>query len=77
MRKQWWIYFGRIRTRLDIVHFRVSCCFFRFLTTEFAACLKPPSRDNHRKAPYPRMQQRVRWGWELNLDHMIVITQSS
>jgi len=22
----------------------------------FAACSKPPSRDNHYKAPYPRMQ---------------------
>jgi len=46
------------------------------LTTEFAACLKPPSRDNYRKAPYPKTQQRVRWGWELNLNHAIVITQS-
>ena len=30
----------------------------KFLSTEFAACTKPPSRDNHRKASYPRMQQR-------------------
>jgi len=45
--------------------------------TEFAACSKPPSRDNHRKAPYPRTQQRVRWGGcELNLHHAIVITRS-
>jgi len=42
-----------------------SCPFPRFsvvsLTscTEFAACSNPPSRDNHRKAPYPRTQQRV------------------
>jgi len=46
------------------------------LTTEFAACSKPPSRDNHRKTPYPKTQQRVRWGWELNVDHGIVITRS-
>jgi len=32
-------------------------------------------RDNHRKAPYPRMQQRVRRWLELNLDHAIVITR--
>ena len=31
--------------------------FFEFLSTEFAACSKPPSRDNHRKASYPRAQQ--------------------
>jgi len=36
-------------------------------------CSKPPSRDNHRKASYPRMQQHDRRGWELNLDHAIVI----
>ena len=29
-----------------------------FLFFEFAACSKPPSRDNHRKVPYQRMQQR-------------------
>ena len=32
--------------------------FFEFLSTKFAACSKPPSRDNHRKASYPRTQQR-------------------
>ena len=26
-----------------------SCGFLRSLSTEFAACSKPPSRDNHRK----------------------------
>ena len=36
----------------------VSVDFFEFLTTEFAACSKPPSRDDHRKASYPRTQQR-------------------
>ena len=32
--------------------------FFEFLSTKFAACLKSPSRDNHRKASYSRTQQR-------------------
>ena len=32
--------------------------FFEFLSTEFAACSKPSSRDNHRKASNPRTQQR-------------------
>ena len=30
--------------------------FFKFLSIEFAACSKPPSRDSHRKVSYPRMQ---------------------
>jgi len=34
------------------------------------------SRDNLCKASYPRTQQRVRRGWELKLDHAIVITRS-
>ena len=32
--------------------------FFEFFSTEFAACSKPPSRDNPRKASYLRTQQR-------------------
>ena len=32
--------------------------FFEFLLTEFAACSKQPSRDNHRKTPFPKNQQR-------------------
>ena len=32
--------------------------FFEFLSAEVAACSKPPSRDNHCKANYPRTQQR-------------------
>ena len=33
--------------------------FFEFLlSTEFAACSRPPGRDNHRKASYPKTQQR-------------------
>ena len=31
---------------------------FDFLPRKFAACSKPPSRDNHRKASYPRTHQR-------------------
>ena len=31
---------------------------FDFFPRKFAACSKPPSRDNHRKASYPRTQQR-------------------
>ena len=39
----------------------ISCFFdtiFEFLPTEFAARSKQPSRDNHCKVFYPRMQQR-------------------
>ena len=32
--------------------------FFELVLTEFAACLKPPSRDNYCEASYPRTQQR-------------------
>ena len=32
--------------------------FFEVLSTEFAACQKPPRRDNHHKASNPRSQQR-------------------
>ena len=38
--------------------FNVPVDFFEFLSTEFAACSKTPSRDNHRKASYPKTQQR-------------------
>jgi len=48
------LYFGRIRTRLGVVHFRVLRLLLWLLATEFAVCSKPPSRNNHRKAPYPR-----------------------
>ena len=36
--------------------------FFEFMSTKFAACSKPPSRDNYRKASYPRTQQRDQGG---------------
>ena len=35
-----------------------SCGFLRIVDPEFGACTKPPSRDNRRKASYPRTQQR-------------------
>jgi len=47
------LYFGRIR--LGVVHFQVFRLFLSLLTTEFAACSKPPSRDNHRE---PRSRGR-------------------
>ena len=46
---------GEISTRLGVSDVPVD--FFELLSTEFAACLKLPSRDNHRKASYPRTQQ--------------------
>ena len=45
--------------------------FFEFLSTEFAACSKPPSRDNYRKASYPRAQLTAWPGCGLNPDHSI------
>jgi len=70
------LYFERIRTGFGVVHFRVFRLLLLLLTAKFAACSKPLSRDNHRKAPYSKTQQRVRRGWELNLYHAIVITRS-
>ena len=37
---------------------KLSCWRFDFFPRKFAACSKPPSRDNYRKASYPRTQQR-------------------
>jgi len=70
------LYLGRIRNRLGVVHFQIYWLFLWLLTTEFGAFSKAPSTNNHRKAPYRRTQQRVRWDWELNLDHAIVNTRS-
>ena len=36
----------------------VPVVFFEFLSTEFAACLKPASRNNHRKEEIPLIQER-------------------
>ena len=50
---------GVIRTCLGVSNDpNVPADFFEFLPTEFAACSKPPSKDNRRKAPYPKTQQR-------------------
>jgi len=65
------LYFGRIRTRFGVVHFRVFQLFLWLLTTEFASWSKPPSRDNHRKAPYP-MRVRAEPG-SRDRDHTIAI----
>ena len=48
---------GGIRTCLGVSD-DVLVNFFEFLSTEFAACSEPLSRYNHRKAFYPRTQQR-------------------
>ena len=48
----------------------VTLDFFKFLSTEFAACSKSPSKDNYRKASYPRMQLQGP-GWGLNPDNAI------
>ena len=43
---------------------KLSCWRFDFFPRKFAACSKPPSRDNYRKASYPRTQQRDQGaGW--------------
>ena len=39
--------------------FNVTVDFFEFLSTEFNACSKQPSRDRHCKVSYPRMQLNV------------------
>ena len=50
---------GGIRTCLGVSYdsVNVPVDFFEYLFSEFAAFSKPPSRDNHRKASYPRTQQ--------------------
>ena len=49
---------GVIRTRLGVSNDpNVPADFFEFLSTEFAACSKPPSKNNHRKGSYPKTQQ--------------------
>ena len=51
--------FGRICTRLEADHFlSFPVDVLTFFPRKFAACSKPPSRDNYRKASYPRTQQR-------------------
>ena len=38
--------------------FNIPVGFFEFLSMEFVACSKPPSRDSHCKSSYPRTHQR-------------------
>ena len=45
---------------------------FDFLSHKFAAYSKPLSKDNHRKASYPRTQQRKQ-GASLTQDHAVVV----
>ena len=47
LRKRRWCHFGRIFTALDFIGFPVDLWGLR---CKFAACSKPPTRDNHRKA---------------------------
>ena len=56
---------GRIRTRLVVDHFpSFPVDVFDFFPLKFAACSKSPSRDNYRKASFPRTQQRDQGvGW--------------
>ena len=50
--------FGQIRTRLGVNNnFQAFRLTFDFFPHKFAACSKPLSGDNRRKASYPRMQQ--------------------
>ena len=43
---------------------KLSCWHFDFFPRKFVACSKPPSRDNYRKASYPRTHQRDQGaGW--------------
>ena len=49
---------GVIRLLKNLVKIQyVHVGFVKFLPTEFAVCLKPPSRDIHREAFYPRALQ--------------------
>ena len=70
--------FGRIRTRLGVNNSQVFRLTFDFFPHEFAACSKPLSRDNHRKASYPRTQQRDQGaGWtHVHATRVVVKTTS-
>ena len=53
---------------------KLSCWRFDFFPRKFAACSKPPSRDNYRKASYPRTQQRDQGaGWTHNSAIRVVV----
>ena len=64
--------FGQIRTRLEVEYFPSFPATFGFFPRKFAACSKPPSRDNHCKASYPRTQQRDQGAGRAQ-DHVIMV----
>jgi len=70
------LYFGRIRNRLGVIQCPFSGFFFNFFQLNLLLVRSHQAEIINHKASYPRTQQRVRWGWELILDHAIVITQS-
>jgi len=47
---------------------------FSLTSYHLICCLFEATKQRY-KAPYPRTQQRIWWGWELNLNHAIVITR--
>ena len=47
-----------LATVLKVPMIQCLCGLREFLSTDFAACSKLPSIDNHRKVSYPRIQQR-------------------
>ena len=61
---RWCFYFGQIfLTWLRSWRYsKLSGWRFDFFPRKFAAWSKPPSRDKHRKASYPRTQQRDQGG---------------
>jgi len=67
------LYFGRIRTRFRVVHFRVFR-FFDFLPLDLLLVRSHQAEIIIVKCLI--QMQRVRWGWKLNLVHVIVITRS-
>ena len=69
-KQRWRFYFGRILARLKVDHFPSFRLTFDFFPSKFAACLRPTSRNNHCKVPYPRTQQRDH-GNGLNPGHVI------
>jgi len=67
--------FGRIRTRLGVVHFRVSSCFLDFLPPNFLLVRSHQAKIIIVKHLIQGLNN-VCDEDELNLDHVIVITRS-
>ena len=58
-RKRRWRYsLDESRAALKLTTFKDFRLTFDFFPCKFAARSKPPSKDNHRVASYPTMQQR-------------------